>query len=105
MVTQDRQGPYRYYLKETATGYISREKQITVNRDTVPPAGSITVAGSRWDRFLETITFGLYTRTEDIVTIQAQDAASGMDGGKIEYIITDENEVLFWKKMFLKIQS
>ena len=92
VVTQDRQGPYRYYLKETATGYISREKQITVNRDTVAPAGSITVAGSRWDRFLETITFGLYTRTEDIVTIQAQDAASGMDGGKIEYIITDENE-------------
>ncbi len=32
VVTQDRQGPYRYYLKETATGYISREKQITVNR-------------------------------------------------------------------------
>lgn len=92
-ITQDRKGAYRYYLKQESTGSVSEEKQITVNRDTVPPTGSVTAAGSMWDRFLETITFGLYTRSEDIVTIQAEDAASGMDGGKIEYYIADDTEV------------
>lgn len=47
--------------------------------DTTPPEGTITIAGSSWKSFLNTITFGLFFKEMKQVTIEAEDAGSGLD--------------------------
>lgn len=91
VVSEEHAGSFSYYLKEDETGYLSDRKQIAVNLDTIAPTGSIRVADKVWDKFLNLISFGFYTKTEEMVTIKAEDTASGMKGGKIEYLITNQS--------------
>lgn len=91
VISGEHTGNVNYYLKEEKTGYLSDQKQIAVNIDTIAPTGSIKIADKIWNKFLSLISFGFYTKTEEIVTIKAEDAASGMTGGKIEYLITDKS--------------
>ena len=89
VVSEDYTGNFNYYLKEEKNAYLSDEKQITVNLDTIAPTGSISVGDKVWDTFLDSTSFGFYTTTEETFTIKAEDTASGMENGKIEYLITD----------------
>ena len=61
----------------------------TVNKltDATAPTGTITYETTTWDKFLETITFGIYTAEDVVLTITAEDSESGV--AKIEYFISD----------------
>jgi len=91
VISEDRTGNFSYYLKEEKTAYVSDEKQIVVNLDTIAPTGSISAGDKVWNTFLSSISFGFYTNTEESFTIKAEDDASGMEKGKIEYLITDKS--------------
>ena len=73
-----------YYLKETATGYITDAKKLTVKVDTSAPQFTgpesgikITDRNKWWQELLTAVTFGTYKPQE--VTIRATDALSGID--------------------------
>ncbi len=87
-VSNDRTGNFSYYLKEEKTGEISNEKQIEVNIDTIAPTGSIHIGNKVWNNFLDSISSS-YTKEVEF-TIKAEDTASGMENGKIEYLIAEE---------------
>jgi len=89
-VSADQNGAYTYYLKQDTTGYITEAMDITVKRDTVQPTAKITVKEKWWQSFLETISLGLYTNTEDTVTIKAEDTAGTANSGisTVEYYIS-----------------
>ncbi|MCM1101401.1 MAG: InlB B-repeat-containing protein [Clostridium sp.] len=55
--------------------------------DTTPPTGSIKTGSNSWTSFLHTITFGLFFKETQTVTIEAADDDSGVDG--IYYHISD----------------
>ncbi len=63
-------------------------REVDMLEDSTAPTGTITYKETVWDRFLETITFGIYTSEDVVLTIEATDAESGV--AKIEYIISDE---------------
>lgn len=56
-------------------------------QDTEPPMGRIKLEAHSWASFLHTITFRLFFKETKQVTIEAQDADSGVD--KIYYYISD----------------
>lgn len=87
-ISEDRTGNFSYYLKKEKTGEISNEKQIKVNIDTVAPTGSIHIGNKVWNNFLGSISSS-YTKEVEF-TIKAEDTASGMENGKIEYLIAEE---------------
>lgn len=55
--------------------------------DKTLPTGTIHIAENSWTRFLNTVTFGLFFKETKKVTIEAQDADSGVD--KTYYYISD----------------
>ena len=65
---------------------------LTLSVDTTLPGGSITIAGSSWREFLNTITFGLFFKDTTEVKIQATDALSGV--AKTEYLVANSQQTL-----------
>lgn len=78
-----------FYVKDLATGYISKAYTETIKIDTTVPTGAITVESNVWDKVLEIITFGLWSNEEIDFTIDADDTLSGV--AKIEYYVVNEN--------------
>ncbi len=72
-------------LYEACSYEETREVDMLV--DNTAPTGTITYETTVWDKFLETITFGIYVSDDVQLTITAEDAESGI--AKIEYYITD----------------
>ena len=57
--------------------------------DVDEPTGTITLdENNSWDSLLKTITFGLFFKTEKNVTIEANDAGSGVKS--VEYCVSKE---------------
>ncbi len=81
-VSEDMNGEYTYYLKDSA-GHITAEKTITIKRDTVAPEGEIKVAESSFKELINKISFGLFFKNTVNVTINAGDALSG--AASVEY--------------------
>lgn len=81
-VSEDMNGEYSYYLKDSA-GHITAEKTITIKRDTVAPDGEIKVAESSFKELINKISFGLFFKNTVNVTINAEDALSG--AASVEY--------------------
>ena len=66
---------------------IRNRADVVCTADTTPPTGKITVDQSAWDKFLTSITFGLYFGEKQTVTIDAADN-SGLDV-TIEYYVDE----------------
>lgn len=72
-----------YYLKETATGFISDKKTATFKIDTGLPTGEIRIKDNVFTTSLPAITFGHFYKKTAEVTISGVDATSGI--AKIAY--------------------
>lgn len=57
-------------------------------KDIAGPTGEISVGTSKWNSFLNTITFGLFFKDTQSVTITASDNSG--DAVKIEYLLSDK---------------
>ncbi len=79
-----------YYLKQTATGYISDVKTESFKIDTVNPTGTITVKDNSFKELLHSISFGHFFKDTVDVRINAEDDISGV--AKIEYKKLSANE-------------
>lgn len=55
--------------------------------DTTSPAGNISIDTHNWNSFLNTVTFGLFFKETQTVSVSASDAESGVD--KIYYSLSD----------------
>lgn len=55
--------------------------------DTTPPAAEITVSTNRFNSFMNTITFGLFFKKTQTVTVTASDNGSGLS--KVEYLLSE----------------
>ncbi len=64
----------------------SETQSVPMLVDDTAPTGTISIDTSTWDKFLETITFGIYTSKNVALTITATDDESGVD--KIYYYIS-----------------
>lgn len=64
---------------KTVTGTVT----VTVV-DTIPPEGTVTISTNSWNQFLNDITFGLFFKETQEVSVSASDNLSDVD--KIEYI-------------------
>ena len=73
-----------YTFIPTDTNYKSVTGTVTVIvADTIAPTGKVTVSDKSWTEFLNTITFGLFFKETQTVTVEATDNFSGV--AKIEY--------------------
>ena len=72
-----------YYLKETATGFISDKKTAEFKIDKGLPTGEIKIKDNGFTGFLNTITFKHFFKKTVDVTITGTDETSGV--AKIEY--------------------
>ena len=57
-------------------------------KDTAAPTGEISIGTNKWNSFLNTITFGLFFKDTQTVTITASDNSG--DAVKIEYLLSDK---------------
>ena len=55
--------------------------------DTTPPAAEITVSTNKFNSFMNTITFGLFFKKTQTVTVTASDNGSGLS--KAEYLLSE----------------
>ena len=72
-----------YYLKETATGFISDKKTAELKIDTELPTGEIKIKDNGFTGFLNAITFNHFFKKTVDVKITGTDTTSGI--AKIEY--------------------
>ena len=72
-----------YYLKETATGFVSDQKTDEFKIDTEFPTGEIKIEDNSFKELLNTITFHYFFKNTVDVTIQGVDETS--DIAKIKY--------------------
>lgn len=56
--------------------------------DITAPSGEITIGANKWSSFLNTITFGLFFKETQNVTITAEDKGSGLN--TTEYYVSDK---------------
>lgn len=82
-------GSVTFYLKNETDGTISLAKTVTYKLDKTAPTGTVEfVDRTRWQEFVNTITFGLFYKDEVTVKITAADDLSGV--AKVEYYASDE---------------
>ena len=55
--------------------------------DITPPAAEITISTNKFNSFMNTITFGLFFKKTQTVTVTASDNGSGLE--KIEYLLSE----------------
>lgn len=72
-----------YYLRETATGFVSDKKTAEFKIDTELPTGEIKIKDNGFTEFLNTITFNHFFKKTVDVKITGADTTSGI--AKIEY--------------------
>lgn len=104
-------------LNPDAEGYycienIQKDQTISVEGvlDQTAPAAKISIAENKWEKFMNTITFGLFYNKSQTVEITANDAGSGV--ADISYYISDKplTEIqlkassLAWKKYTAKLK-
>ncbi|NLL63582.1 MAG: DUF1542 domain-containing protein [Ruminococcaceae bacterium] len=65
-------------------------KQISIKLDKSPPKGKIKIETSNWDKFLETITFGIYTAKDATVVIVKDEPNFGSGTKSVKYIKTED---------------
>lgn len=86
-------GSVTFYLRNETDGTISLAKTVSYNIDKTDPTGRVEFdERNGWERFINTITFGLFFRNEVTVKIAANDTLSGVD--KIEYVSFGEAKTL-----------
>ena len=86
-------GSVTFYLKNETDGTISLAKTVSYKIDKTDPTGRVEFdERNGWEKFINTITFGLFFRNEVTVKIAANDALSGVD--KIEYVTFGEAKTL-----------
>ncbi|MBQ6147809.1 Ig-like domain repeat protein [Candidatus Saccharibacteria bacterium] len=78
-----------YYFKAVSeAGVESDVVEALVRKDNTAPSGEISSSENSWNRFLNTITFGLFFNQTTDFEIETSDALSGVE--KVEYLITEE---------------
>lgn len=72
-------GSVTFRLKNADGSKISQSKTVTYKIDKIPAAGTITIGElTGWQEFLNTISFDLFFKDQQTVTVKAQDALSGV---------------------------
>lgn len=86
-------GSVTFYLKNETDGTISLAKTETYKLDKTDPTGRVEfVERTGWEKFVNTITFGLFYKEEVTVKTTASDNLSGV--AKIEYAYSNEAKTL-----------
>lgn len=84
----DSEDPSAAYIGEAGNKALKHSYEFTV--DTVDPEGSVTINDNKWTKFLDVITFGLYSNKKATVTVEATDITSPVT---IQYAVgTGEND-------------
>lgn len=74
-----------FYLKNSITGITSQCTPQKLNFDKTPATAALRMDQKTfWDSFLETITFGIWKKSDQTITIEANDNLSGIQS--IEYV-------------------
>ena len=82
-------GEHTVYYQVTADNYETYEGQAVVSvTDPYMPTGTITVAQREWKEFVKGISFDIYLKNLQTVTITAADEGSGVD--TVSYYIADQ---------------
>ena len=82
-------GSVTFCLKNETDGTISLAKTVTYKLDKTAPTGKVEfVERTAWEKFVNTITFGLFFKDEVTVKATANDNLSGVD--KIEYALASK---------------
>lgn len=81
--TEGKDSCITFYVKNTETGAISLPVTVTYTLDREKPSGSVTLGSRRWDCLQEDITFGIFCRQDQNLSVSAQDSVSGIE--KTEY--------------------
>lgn len=77
-------------MKNTADGYISESVTLTYKIDKTNPTGEIRIdQRNAWQSFWNTISFDLFYKSRQTVTLTAADEASGVTA--IEYLLSEED--------------
>lgn len=83
-------GSLTFYVKNTADGYISESVTLTYKIDKTDPTGEIRIdQRNAWQSFWNTISFDLFYKSRQTVTLTAADEASGVTA--IEYLLSEED--------------
>lgn len=83
-------GSLTFYVKNTADGYISESVTLTYKIDKTDPTGEIRIdQRNAWQSFWNTISFDLFYKSRQTVTMTAADEASGVTA--IEYLLSEED--------------
>lgn len=83
-------GSLTFYVKNTADGYISEPVTLTYKIDKTNPTGEIRIdQRNAWQSFWNTISFDLFYKSRQTVTLTAADEASGVTA--IEYLLSEED--------------
>ena len=83
-------GSLTFYVKNTADGYISESVTLTYKIDKTNPTGEIRIdQRNAWQSFWNTISFDLFYKSRQTVTLTAADEASGV--AAIEYLLSEED--------------
>lgn len=88
-MTQEENIEITFYLQNIRTGAISLGKTVVCSIDKTVPTGKVEfVERTAWEKFVNTITFGLFYKEEVTVKATANDNLSGVD--KIEYALASK---------------
>lgn len=86
-------GRLPFYLKNTTSGIISEVVTETYKIDKTAPTGMISIdERNAWQTFVNTLTFDLFYKDEQTVTLTAADGGSGVSA--IEYFVSEEDLVI-----------
>ena len=88
ILTEDGKHTLSFWMRRVSDGALTKQIVIEVNIDKSVPTGTIELDERIWDKFLSTITFGLYKVNNYSATITAEDAYSGID--KVQYIVSEK---------------
>ena len=88
--TGNTSGSMTFYVKNTNSGIISEAITETYKIDKTSPTGEISIdERNKWETFLNTISFNLFYKDKQSVTLTSNDASSGVR--TIEYLVTEDN--------------
>ena len=105
MLTEDRNHVVEFSVRRIMDGALTDKVTVELKLDKTAPIGEIELEGSIWNEFFSMITFGHFQLNSNVVTITAEDAASGL--ADIMYVISEkaytsvgelETANLNWKK-------
>ena len=83
-------GSLTFYVKNAADGYISEAITLTYKIDKTNPTGELRIdERNAWQSFWNTISFNLFYKSEQTVTLTAADEASGV--AATGYLLSEED--------------